>query len=86
MIQAAEEAKQIAETENEQHRTAQRIRANIDKMRKRLEVESMRLDDALQTDMQKRHDEIRIWCSELLAHHPLCFLLFTPYRHNVRHV
>lgn len=66
LSQAAEEAKRIAEAEHEQHRTAQRIRANIDKMRKHLESESARLGAALQTDMQKRHDEIRTWCSAFL--------------------
>jgi hypothetical protein len=61
MRQAAEEAKQAAEAEHEQQRKSRRIYANQEKMRLHLEQESARLDDALHTDMQKKHGEIRTW-------------------------
>ena len=59
--QAAEMEKQTSEAEKEESRIAKRILANGDTMRKRLAIEASRLDDAMQTDMQKNYQEIQRW-------------------------
>ena len=61
-VQAAEEARYIAEMENEENKTAQKIKENGKRKLKRLTTESERLDDAMQTDMKKKHQEIAKWC------------------------
>jgi hypothetical protein len=60
-VQAAEMEKQIYEAEKEESRIAKRILANGDQMRKRLAIEASRLDDAMQTDMEKNYQEIQRW-------------------------
>ena len=60
-MQAAEEAKHIAETERDENNTAQKINENGKRKLRRLATESKRLEDAIQTDMQKKHQEIAKW-------------------------
>ena len=60
-LKAAEEDRQIAEAEKEEYRIAKRITSNREKLHRRLAEESDRLDEALHTDMQKKHEEIRTW-------------------------
>jgi hypothetical protein len=60
-LQSKEEQKQIAEAEAEERRSAQIILSNCDRRRKRLARDSDRLEDALQTDMQQKHENVRIW-------------------------
>jgi len=60
-LQSKEEQKQIAEAEAEERRSAQIILSKCDRRRKRLARDSDRLEDALQTDMQQKHESVRIW-------------------------
>jgi hypothetical protein len=60
-VQAAEEARHFAEAENEESKTAQKITENGKRKLKRLTTESERLEDAIQMDMKKKHEEIAKW-------------------------
>ena len=60
-MQAAEEARHVAEAENDESKTAQKITENGKRKLKRLTAESERVEDAMQMDMKKRLEEIAKW-------------------------